>query len=73
MLKAMRREAEMARFARLDAPSMLHYIIIIRRIEHRNIFGENQDRDNQRTKKPLPYHAMLLSRHSRLDSDPAFW
>jgi len=35
----------MARLARLDAPGVLHHIII-RGIERRNIFRDNQDREN---------------------------
>jgi len=37
----------MPRLARLDAPGVLHHIIIIiRGIERRNIFRDNKDRDN---------------------------
>ncbi|MFH1931360.1 MAG: hypothetical protein ABIN18_07220 [Pseudomonadota bacterium] len=35
----------MPRLARLDAPGVLHHIII-RGIERRNIFEDNKDRDN---------------------------
>jgi hypothetical protein len=35
----------MSRLARLDAPGVLHHVII-RGIERRNIFENNKDRDN---------------------------
>ncbi len=35
----------MPRLARLDAPGVLHHVII-RGIERRNIFEDNKDRDN---------------------------
>jgi len=35
----------MPRLARLDAPGLLHHVII-RGIERRNIFEDNKDRDN---------------------------
>lgn len=45
----------MPRLARLDAPGVLHHIII-RGIEGRNIFKDNNDRDNllERLDKFLP-------------------
>ena len=35
----------MPRLARLDAPGVLHHVII-RGMERRNIFEDNKDRDN---------------------------
>ena len=45
----------MPRLGRLDAPSVLHHVII-RGIEHRNIFEDNNDRDNllKRLEQLLP-------------------
>ncbi len=39
----------MPRLARLDAPGVLHHVII-RGIERRNIFEDNKDRDNLLTR-----------------------
>ncbi len=42
-------EIAMPRLARLDAPGVLHHVII-RGIERRNIFEDNKDRDNLLTR-----------------------
>ncbi len=39
------KEGAMPRLARLDAPGVIHHIII-RGIEHRKIFQDNRDREN---------------------------
>jgi len=61
----------MPRLARLDAPGVLHHVII-RGIERRNIFEDNKDRDNlwKRLGKLLPatktscYAWAMLSNHA---------
>jgi REP element-mobilizing transposase RayT len=61
----------MPRLARLDAPGVLHHVII-RGIERRNIFKDNKDRDNllKRLGKLLPttktscYAWAMLSNHA---------
>ncbi len=61
----------MPRLARLDAPGVLHHVII-RGIERRNIFEDSKDRDNllKRLGELLPptqiscYARVLLSNHA---------
>ena len=63
----------MPRLARLDAPGVLHHVII-RGIERRNIFEDNKDRDNlwKRLGELLPatktscYAWAMLSNHAHL-------
>jgi REP element-mobilizing transposase RayT len=71
MVKVMMQRIHMPRLARLDAPGMLHHVII-RGIEHRNIFEDNNDRDNllKRLEQLLPatntacYAWAFLSNHA---------
>jgi putative transposase len=70
MAKVMLQEIHMPRLARLDAPGVLHHVII-RGIERRNIFEDNEGRDNllKRLGELLPstqtlsYAWTLLSNH----------
>ncbi len=71
MVKAMEYEIRMPRLARLDAPGVLHHVII-RGIECGNIFKDNRDRDDllKRLGELLPatqtscYAWALLSNHA---------
>ena len=70
----------MPRLARLDAPGVLHHVII-RGIERRKIFNENQDRDNflDRLATLLPetnitcYAWAFLSNHAHFYFEPGIY